>query len=66
MASVGVLKLGNISLEKTALFVCDLQEKFQPAIAHFADIVDVTKRLVSKCLLWDRRTLYYRFIITKL
>jgi hypothetical protein len=51
MANVGVLKLGNISLEKTALFVCDLQEKFQPAIAHFADIVEVTKRLVCKCLL---------------
>ncbi len=50
MANVGVFKLGNISLDKTALFVCDMQEKFQPAIAHFADILDVTKRLVSNMI----------------
>ena len=47
MAAVGVVKLGNIRLEKTAFFVCDIQEKFRNAIKFFPEIVDVSQRLVS-------------------
>lgn len=32
---------------ETAFFLCDLQEKFKPAIDHFTEIVEVAKRLVS-------------------
>lgn len=34
-------------LSETAFFLCDLQEKFRPAIKHFDDILDVSKRLVA-------------------
>jgi hypothetical protein len=38
----------NILIDKcTAFFVCDLQEKFRPAIDHFNEIVQVAQRLVS-------------------
>ncbi|XP_077993695.1 isochorismatase domain-containing protein 1-like [Glandiceps talaboti] len=39
--------LGNLSIETTALFVCDIQEKFRPHIKHFADILSVSQRLVQ-------------------
>lgn len=38
---------GNISPETAALFVCDMQERFKPAIKYFDDIAVVAKRLVS-------------------
>jgi hypothetical protein len=37
----------NILIDKqTVFFVCDLQEKFRPAIDHFNEIVQVAQRLV--------------------
>lgn len=42
-----VKKLGNIRLEETVFFLCDMQEKFRPAIKYFEEIVEVSKRLVS-------------------
>lgn len=42
-----VQKCQALNLEETAFFLCDLQEKFQPAIDHFVEIVEVAKRLVS-------------------
>jgi len=37
----------NILIDKqSAFFVCDLQEKFRPAIDHFNEIVQVAQRLV--------------------
>lgn len=42
----GVRKLGNIVLDQTAFFLCDMQEKFRPAIKYFPDILEVSKRMV--------------------
>lgn len=36
-----------LNVGATAFFACDLQEKFKPAINHFAEIVEVARRLVS-------------------
>nr|KAG5694281.1 hypothetical protein BaRGS_031999 [Batillaria attramentaria] len=41
------LRLGDIKLDQTVFFMCDMQEKFRPAIKFFPDIVEVAKRLVS-------------------
>lgn len=42
-----VRKLGNIKLAETVFFLCDMQEKFRPAIKYFDEIVEVSKRLVA-------------------
>ena len=36
-----------LNVGETAFFLCDLQERFKPAIDHFTEIVEVAKRLVS-------------------
>ena len=40
-------KLGKLVAPRTALFVCDIQEKFRPSIAHFDAIVNVSGRLIT-------------------
>ncbi|XP_063953701.1 isochorismatase domain-containing protein 1-like [Lytechinus pictus] len=44
---------GNISPETSALFVCDMQEKFKPAIKYFDDIAFVAKRLIEGAYILD-------------
>jgi len=46
---VGVMakRLGNIKLNEAAFFLCDMQERFRPAIKYFNEILEVSKRLVS-------------------
>lgn len=39
--------LGNVKSGKSVFFLCDMQERFRPAIKHFSDILEVSKRLVS-------------------
>ena len=40
------LNIGAIPLENTAIFMCDLQEKFRPAMLHFAQVIMNAKKLV--------------------
>lgn len=42
-----IAQRNNLELSKTAFFLCDIQEKFEPAIENFTDIVEVAKRLVN-------------------
>ncbi|PNW79169.1 hypothetical protein CHLRE_09g403034v5 [Chlamydomonas reinhardtii] len=44
--------LGKLRPSTSALFVCDVQEKFRPLIAGFPTVIDTTKRMVlgAKCL----------------
>ncbi|XP_072162966.1 isochorismatase domain-containing protein 2-like [Diadema setosum] len=37
--------LGKIVLRNSALFVCDMQEKFRPTIKYYPEIIDVSTRL---------------------
>ncbi|XP_071478305.1 isochorismatase domain-containing protein 2-like [Diadema antillarum] len=37
--------LGKLVLRNSALFVCDMQEKFRPNIKYFPEIIDVSTRL---------------------
>ena len=42
-----VRRLGHLDPRHTAVFVCDLQEKFGPSIRHFDTIVTNTFRIVE-------------------
>lgn len=39
--------LGQLRLNSSALFVCDVQEKFRPLIAGFPTVIDTTRRMVQ-------------------
>ena len=41
------IKIGKVPVERTAVFMCDLQEKFRPAMLHFGEVVLNAKKLVS-------------------
>lgn len=39
--------LGLLNPSRTAFFMCDMQEKFRPAMLHFDEVVTVARKLVS-------------------
>jgi len=39
--------LGNLKPESTAVFLCDVQERFASAISHFSEIVEVAGRILK-------------------
>lgn len=41
----------SLSCDTSALFLCDLQEKFRPAIQYFPQIVETSNRLLQACKL---------------
>lgn len=41
-------KVGQLISRSTAVFLCDLQEKFRPNIQYFKEIVEVSSRIL-KC-----------------
>jgi len=47
MATVDVLKLGALNSKETLFLLCDIQEKFRPAIVHFDKIVEAASKLVQ-------------------
>ena len=38
-------KVGQIAVKNSALFLCDMQEKFAPTIKYFPQIVQVASRM---------------------
>lgn len=42
-------RLGRLMPNTSALFVCDIQEKFRPVISVFPAVVDASKRMVRGC-----------------
>jgi hypothetical protein len=51
MAAVGAAvargALGKLSAHSTALFVCDIQERFRPVITGFPAVIDTARRMVG-------------------
>ncbi|VEL22054.1 unnamed protein product [Protopolystoma xenopodis] len=39
--------IGKLNLSRTALLICDIQEKFRTSISHFDAVVLVTKRMLD-------------------
>ncbi|KAF0287009.1 Isochorismatase domain-containing protein 2 [Amphibalanus amphitrite] len=52
-AAVGGRSLGRLVPQNTALFLCDMQEKFRPNIKHFAEVVQVSNRLLQAASVLD-------------
>lgn len=44
---VEALQIGKVPVENTAIFMCDLQEKFRPAMLHFVEVIANAKKLVN-------------------
>ncbi|RXG70947.1 Isochorismatase domain-containing protein 1 [Armadillidium vulgare] len=45
-----MVKLGSLDQETSALFICDLQEKFSSVISHFPQVIENTKKLAHVCV----------------
>jgi len=45
--SRSLIKYGQLPEKRTAFFLCDIQEKFRPALSHFEQIVEAAKKLVQ-------------------
>jgi nicotinamidase-related amidase len=52
------LLLGRFPVEKSALFVCDIQEKFAPSIKYFPQIVANTKKMLASAKIMDIPVVY--------
>lgn len=44
--SRSLIKYGQLPEKRTAFFLCDIQEKFRPALSHFEQILEAAKKLV--------------------
>ncbi|PSN37546.1 hypothetical protein C0J52_12550 [Blattella germanica] len=42
-----LIKYGQLPEKRTAFFLCDIQEKFRPALTHFEQILEAAKKLVQ-------------------
>ncbi|XP_037093093.1 isochorismatase domain-containing protein 2-like [Pollicipes pollicipes] len=51
MKSAG--RLGRLTPQHTALFLCDMQEKFKPNIKHFEQVVDTSRRMLQAATILD-------------
>ena len=40
------MSLGKLETMETALFVCDIQERFRPAITGFDQVIDTSRRMI--------------------
>ncbi|XP_023712527.1 isochorismatase domain-containing protein 1 [Cryptotermes secundus] len=45
--SRSLIKYGQLAEKRTAFFLCDIQEKFRPALSHFEQILEAAKKLVQ-------------------
>ncbi|KAK7089527.1 isochorismatase domain-containing protein 1-like [Littorina saxatilis] len=46
-------RLGDIKLNRTVFFLCDMQERFRPVIKYFNEVVEVAKRLTAATRILD-------------
>ena len=52
-AAAGGPSLGRLAPQSTALFLCDMQEKFRPNIRHFPEVVQISNRLLQAAAILD-------------
>jgi len=46
-------RLGKINLKNTALFLCDMQEKFRGNIVYYPQIITVANRMLQAAKILD-------------
>lgn len=44
--SGSLIKYGHLPEKRTVFFLCDIQEKFRPALSHFEHILEAANKLV--------------------
>lgn len=59
------LKMGKIPLENTAVFLCDLQEKFRPAMLHYSEVITNAKKLVICDIIVVVKKLFDHFLLIR-
>ena len=42
-----MVNIGNIAIRNSALFICDIQEKFRSTISHYPAIISNSKKLLK-------------------
>ncbi|XP_039365834.1 isochorismatase domain-containing protein 2 isoform X3 [Mauremys reevesii] len=52
-AEMALARLGKVVPKTSILFLCDMQEKFRPTIAHFPQIVAVAARMLQAAQLLE-------------
>ncbi|XP_018646303.1 isochorismatase family protein, putative [Schistosoma mansoni] len=57
----GISRVGKLLLPRTALLLCDIQEKFRPTISHFDAIVETSSRMLTAA-----RMLGMRILVTEM
>ncbi|CAH8562647.1 Growth factor receptor-bound protein 2, variant 2 [Schistosoma haematobium] len=57
----GISRVGKLLLPRTALLLCDIQEKFRPTISHFDAIVETSSRMLTAA-----RMLGMRIVVTEM
>ena len=50
---MSVCRVGQLATKQTAVFLCDLQEKFRPMIQYFPAIVEVSSRILKAAKILD-------------
>lgn len=50
---MSVCRVGLLSIKNSAVFLCDLQEKFRPMIQYFPEIVEVSSRVLRAAKILD-------------
>jgi len=64
LSTKAAARLGKLLPTSTALFVCDIQERFRPIISGFPAVVDTSRRMVRIdgsiriCLQWQQHAAY--------
>ncbi|CAL8105733.1 unnamed protein product [Calicophoron daubneyi] len=56
LGNIMLPKLGKFVLSRTALLVCDVQEKFRPSICHFDAVTEICSRLLKAAKILGLRT----------
>mmetsp|Transcript_26494 Transcript_26494/g.57810 ORF Transcript_26494/g.57810 Transcript_26494/m.57810 type:complete len:204 (+) Transcript_26494:116-727(+) len=46
MATASLARVGKLLPSTSALFVCDVQERFRPVIHHFPSVIDTARRMI--------------------
>ena len=70
-------RIGKIALNRSALFLCDMQEKFRKTIQYFPEVIATSNRLLKAARILDMpvvvteqypkgKSMYYRPTCTPL
>ena len=59
---MSVCRVGQLAAKQTAVFLCDMQEKFRPYSKHFPAIVEVSSRVFKAAKILDVMYILLKFM----